>query len=141
MSLRAGKSKFSLSCLLKDDFPIIEIGDLENEISIESLKLFKLIDKTRFAVSNEETRYFLNGIYFHKRSENNKDFLSLVATDGHRLSKIDHILSEALPDIPGVIIPKKTINELCKLLTDFTGNVKINLDPNKIIKKRFFNPL
>ena len=62
---------------MKDDFPIIEIGDLENEISIESLTLFKLIDKTRFAVSNEETRYFLNGIYFHKIEIDNENYLSL----------------------------------------------------------------
>ena len=67
ISLRAGKSKFSLGCLPKEDFPIIEIGDLENELSINSENLLKLIDKTRFAVSNEETRYFLNGIYFHKK--------------------------------------------------------------------------
>ena len=116
MSLRAGKSKFSLSCLLKDDFPIIEIGDLENEISIESLKLFKLIDKTRFAVSNEETRYFLNGIYFHQIKNNNKNYLSLVATDGHRLAKFDCDYNESIKDMPGVIIPKKTVNELYKLL-------------------------
>ena len=133
MSLRAGKSKFSLSCLLKDDFPIIEIGDLENEISIESLKLFKLIDKTRFAVSNEETRYFLNGIYFHKIENNNNIYLSLVATDGHRLAKFDCTYSDTLKDIPGVIIPKKTVNELYKLLSDFDGLVKINLSSNKIV--------
>ena len=133
MSLRAGKSKFSLSCLLKDDFPIIEIGDLENEISIESLKLFKLIDKTRFAVSNEETRYFLNGIYFHKIEHNNKNYISLVATDGHRLAKFDSEYSDTIKDIPGVIIPKKTVNELYKLLSDFDGIVKINLNSNKIV--------
>ena len=133
MSLRAGKSKFSLSCLLKDDFPIIEIGDLENEISIESLKLFKLIDKTRFAVSNEETRYFLNGIYFHKIENNNINYLSLVATDGHRLAKFDCEYNDSIKDIPGVIIPKKTVNELYKLLSDFDGSVKINLSSNKIV--------
>ena len=133
MSLRAGKSKFSLSCLLKDDFPIIEIGDLENELSIESLKLFKLIDKTRFAISNEETRYFLNGIYFHKIVNNNKNYLSLVATDGHRLAKFDCEYSDTIKDIPGVIIPKKTVNELYKLLSDFDGSVKINVNSNKIV--------
>ena len=133
MSLRAGKSKFSLSCLLKDDFPIIEIGDLENEISIDSLKLFKLIDKTRFAVSNEETRYFLNGIYFHKIENNNDIYLSFVATDGHRLAKFDCAYNNTLKNIPGVIIPKKTVNELHKLLSDFDGLVKINLSSNKIV--------
>ena len=63
MSLRSGKSKFSLGCLPKEDFPIIEIDSLENELNIDSQDFLKLINKTRFAVSNEETRYFLNGIY------------------------------------------------------------------------------
>ena len=131
MTLRAGKSKFSLGCLPKEEFPIIEYDNLENEFSINSQKLLKLIAKTRFAVSNEETRYFLNGIYFHKIQRENKDFLSLVATDGHRLAKFD--FEKNLNDIPGVIIPKKTINELFKLLTDFNEDIKINLSSNKIV--------
>ena len=134
MSLRSGKSKFSLGCLPKDDFPIIEIEKLENEINIEAQQFLKLIDKTRFAISNEETRYFLNGIYFHAIKQNDDtDFLSLVATDGHRLAKFDIKYKENLNKIPGVIIPKKTVNELYKLLTDSNDLVKINLNSNKII--------
>ena len=132
-SIRSGKSRFSLSCLPKKDFPIIEIGDLNLELSIDSQIFLKLIEKTRFAISNEETRYFLNGIYLHKRSEGEKNCLSLVATDGHRLAKIDFNLSGDIPDIPGVIIPRKTIQEISKLLADYTGSIKINIDPNKII--------
>jgi len=132
-SIRSGKSKFSLGCLPKEDFPIIEIDNLKSELSIDSKMLLKLIEKTRFAISNEETRYFLNGIYFHKRNSESNECLCMVATDGHRLAKIDFITNESIPEIPGVIIPKKTINELCKLLADYTGTVKINLDPNKII--------
>ena len=133
ISLRAGKSKFSLGCLPKEDFPIIEIGDLENELSINSENLLKLIDKTRFAVSNEETRYFLNGIYFHKKKENELNLLSIVATDGHRLAKFDYNFKDYPNEIPGVIIPKKTVNELYKLLVDNSGSVKINLNSNKIV--------
>ena len=132
-SIRSGKSRFSLGCLSKEEFPIIEIENLNLEFSIDSQTFLKLIEKTRFAMSNEETRYFLNGIYFHKRSFDNKNYLSMVATDGHRLAKIDYSLKDDIPGIPGVIIPKKTVNELCKLLSDFTGTIKINLDPNKII--------
>jgi len=132
-SIRSGKSKFSLGCLPKEDFPIIEVNNLKSELSIESKELLKLIEKTRFAISNEETRYFLNGIYFHKRNTNGKECLSFVATDGHRLAKIDFNTKENISEIPGVIIPRKTISELCKLLADFSGIVKINLDPNKII--------
>ena len=133
MSLRAGKSKFSLGCLPKEDFPIIEIGDLENEINIESQKFLKLINKTRFAISNEETRYFLNGIYFHKNQEAESNTLTIVATDGHRLAKFDYVISDNLADIPGVIIPKKTVNELYKLLVDCEGSIRINLNSNKIV--------
>ena len=131
MTLRSGKSKFSLGCLPKEDFPIIEIGDLENKLTINSQILLKLINKTRFAVSNEETRYFLNGIYFHKVQRENKDLLSLVATDGHRLAKFD--FEQNINDIPAVIIPKKTINEIFKLLTDFNEDIKISLNTNKIV--------
>ena len=131
LTLRAGKSKFSLGCLPKEDFPLIELEDSDNQLSIDSQKFLKLINKTRFAISNEETRYFLNGIYFHKIQRENKDFLSLVATDGHRLAKFD--FEQNLEDIPGVIIPKKTINELCKLLADYHEEIKIELNPNKII--------
>jgi len=132
-SIRSGNSKFSLSCLPKEDFPIIDIDKLSNEFLIESKVFLKLLDKTKFAISNEETRYFLNGIYLHKKNINDKDSLSLVATDGHRLAKIDQDFPKGLIDIPGVIIPKKTINELCKLLSDSNDEVTINLDPNKII--------
>ena len=133
ISLRAGKSKFSLGCLPKSDFPIIEIADLENELSIDSQKFLKLIEKTRFAISNEETRYFLNGIYFHKKQEEQSSLLSIVATDGHRLAKFNFDFTLHSKEIPGVIIPKKTVNELYKLLTDSEGSIKINLNSNKIV--------
>ena len=134
MTLRAGKSKFSLGCLPKEDFPLIEIGSLDNELSIDSQNLLKLLDKTRFAISNEETRYFLNGIYFHNIIKGDKSILSLVATDGHRLAKFDYTSdNHDMQKIPAVIIPKKTINELYKLLITFDGDIRINLDSNKII--------
>tara|TARA_Y100000590_G_scaffold286055_1_gene321885 strand:+ start:465 stop:1583 length:1119 start_codon:yes stop_codon:yes gene_type:complete len=133
-TIRSGKSRFSLGCLPKEDFPIIEIDKLNTELTIDSQDLLKLIEKTRFAISTEETRYFLNGIYLHKKKDdNNNEFLSMVATDGHRLAKIDFNSKENITEIPGVIIPRKTIYELCKLLGDFSGNIKINVDANKII--------
>ena len=132
-SIRSGQSKFSLSCLPKDDFPLIEIDKLNSEFVINSKTLLYILEKTRFAISNEETRYFLNGIYFHKKEMNNTDFLSLVATDGHRLAKIDVPFSNGLIDIPGIIVPKKTIYELCKLLANYDEDIVVNIDPNKII--------
>ena len=133
LSLRAGKSKFSLGCLPKEDFPIIEVGDLENELNLQSQDLLKLINKTKFAVSNEETRYFLNGIYFHIQNESGSNKLSIVATDGHRLAKFDLDFEDKTNNIPGIIIPKKTVNELHKLLLDFEGSIQIKLDSNKIV--------
>ena len=132
-SIRSGKSRFSLSSLPKEDFPIIEVDDLKSELTIESSALLKLIEKTRFAISSEETRYFLNGIYLHKKRDTSDEIFTMVATDGHRLAKIDFNSSGNAKDMPGVIIPRKTIYELCKLLNDFSGTVKINIDPNKII--------
>ncbi len=132
-SIRSGRSRFSLSCLPKEDFPIIEIQDLKSELTIDSQELLNLIEKTKFAISNEETRYFLNGIYLHNKKDSNNNFLTMVATDGHRLAKIDFKSSDSSLEIPGVIIPRKTIFELCKLLNDFNGKIKINIDPNKII--------
>ena len=132
-SIRSGKSKFSLSCLPKDDFPLIEIEKLQSEFVINSKTFLNILEKTRFAISNEETRYFFNGIYFHKSSINNQDNLSLVATDGHRLAKVDFPFTEGLIDIPGIIVPKKTIYELCKLLANYDEDIVINIDPNKII--------
>jgi len=133
ITLRSGKSKFSLGCLPKEDYPIIEIGKLENEINLESDQLLKLINKTRFAISSEETRYFLNGVYFQKKIFDNQSLLSVVATDGHRLAKVDFEYEANSQDISGVIIPKKTVNELYKLLVDYNGPIKINLNSNKIV--------
>ena len=140
LSVRSGKSKFSLLCLPKDDFPKIENVSTNNEFLLSSELLKKIIDKTRFAISNEETRYYLNGVYMHiveehgqKESKNIQKSLRAVATDGHRLAKFDCEYNDTIKDIPGVIIPKKTVNELYKLLSDFDGLVKINLSSNKIV--------
>ncbi len=133
LSIRSGSSRFSLGCLPKEDFPIIETENTGTNIKIESHILLKLIDKTKFAISNEETRYFLNGLYFNIRKEVKSNCITLVGTDGHRLSKVDY-LSDNIPDKNmGVIIPKKTINELSKLLSEFTGEIDINLSSNKIV--------
>tara|TARA_Y100000590_G_scaffold406991_1_gene496813 strand:- start:372 stop:1487 length:1116 start_codon:yes stop_codon:yes gene_type:complete len=133
LSIRSGSSRFSLGCLPKEDFPIIDIENPGIKINIDSQTLLNLIDKTKFAISNEETRYFLNGLYFNLRNENNANIITIVGTDGHRLSKIDY-LNENLPsESIGVIIPKKTINELSKLLAEYSGEIEINLTSNKIV--------
>ena len=133
LTLRASGSRFSLSCLPKEDFPIIDQQTDGINIKLNSQVLFKLIDKTKFAISNEETRYFLNGLYFNIYKENDKSEVTLVGTDGHRLAKSSHILDQNIEQVTGVIIPKKTINELSKLLSDLDQEIDITISTNKII--------
>ncbi len=133
LTLRADGSRFSLASLPKDDFPIIEKGNSGNEIKINSKILFKLIDKTKFAISNEETRYFLNGLYFNISKEQNVTTVTLVGTDGHRLAKFSHNIEENIEQVLGVIIPKKTIYELSKLLSEIDDDILISISSNKIV--------
>ena len=133
LSLRSEGSRFSLASLPKEDYPIIEKDNVGIDIVLNSKILFKLIDKTKFAISNEETRYFLNGLYFNTTNEDNKNIVTLVGTDGHRLAKFSHEINEKIDQVSGVIIPKKTIYELSKLLSEIDTNVKISISSNKII--------
>ncbi len=133
LTLRANGSRFSLACLPKEDFPIIDQTNEGVSLKINSKTFFKLIDKTKFAISNEETRYFLNGLYFSIQNKNQKTMVTLVGTDGHRLAKFSHGLDESIDSLSGVIIPKKTIYELSKLLSDIDKDVEINMSSNKII--------
>ena len=133
LTLRSEGSRFSLNCLPKEDFPIIEKDNAGVNITLNSKTLFKLIDKTKFAISNEETRYFLNGLYFNVTKEENKNIVTLVGTDGHRLAKFSHEIEEQVDQISGVIIPKKTIYELSKLLSEIDSDVEIFISSNKIV--------
>ena len=137
--LTCGRSKFNLSTLKTDDFPIISDSDLSTNFVLSADELIRIIDKTKFAVSNEETRYYLNGIFLHKAERNSIQFLRAVATDGHRLAQYDIPLPQGAEDITGIIIPKKTIYELRKVLDDANGDISISLNENKI--KFSFNDL
>ena len=139
IKLKCGRSKFNLSTLKTDDFPIISDNDLSINFVLSADELIRILDKTKFAVSNEETRYYLNGIFLHKADRNSLQFLRAVATDGHRLAQYDIPLPQGAEDISGIIIPKKTIFELRKVLDDANGDVSISLNENKI--KFTFNDL
>ena len=95
-------------------------------------ELIRMIDKTKFAISSEETRYYLNGIFFHKAERNSINFLRAVATDGHRLAQYDIPLPQGAEEMSGIIIPKKTILELRKVLDDAESDINISLNENKI---------
>jgi len=133
LTLRSGSSRFSLNCLPKEDFPIIDLENSGKKIKINSQVLLKLIDKTKFAISTEETRYFLNGLYFAVNRKNDNNFINIVGTDGHRLAKIEYVNQDFTEEISGVIIPKKTIIELSKLLSEQTEEIEIDINTNKIV--------
>ena len=137
--LKCGRSKFNLSTLKTEDFPILSDKDLSTNVVISADELSRMIDKTKFAISNEETRYYLNGIFFHKAESNSIKFLRAVATDGHRLAQYDIPLPQGAEEITGIIIPKKTVFELRKVLDDADGDVSVSLNENKI--KFSFNNL
>ena len=137
--LKCGRSKFNLSTLRTEDFPILSDKDLSTNFVISADELSRMIDKTKFAISNEETRYYLNGIFFHKAERNSIQFLRAVATDGHRLAQYDIPLPQGAGEITGIIIPKKTVFELRKVLDDADGDVSVSLNENKI--KFSFNNL
>lgn len=132
MTVKAGRSNFKLSCLPVTDFPEINTGDLEVSFRIPAKELRELIDRTRFAMSNDETRYYLNGIYLHGTDSNGVDVLRAVATDGHRLARFEMPLPEGASSMPGVILPRKTVGEIRKLIEEAADTISIELSENKV---------
>ena len=132
MTVKAGRSQFKLSCLPPGDFPEIGAGDLGTNLMLPAADLRALIDRTRFAMSTEETRYYLNGIYLHVGDQDGTPVLRAVSTDGHRLAMFDMVLPDGAADMPGVIIPRKCIGELRKLVEDAADSISIALSENKI---------
>lgn len=122
--VKSKRSKFKLPWLAPEDFPVINISNLPHSFEIPAQDLKSLIDRTKFAMCNEETRYYLNGIYFHAKEE---DELRAVATDGHRLARASYPLPQGAAGMPGIIVSRKTIQELLKLLDSSAGTVKVSL--------------
>ncbi|MDD9900486.1 MAG: DNA polymerase III subunit beta [Alphaproteobacteria bacterium] len=131
--VKAGKSTFRLGCLPTEDFPKMTTGeDLPVTFDIPASDLRTIIDRTRFAISTEETRYYLNGIYVHATENDGVDVLCAVATDGHRLARFEMPLPDGARDMPGVIIPRKAVNEIRKLIDEAGDAITISLSENKI---------
>jgi len=131
MLIQAGRARFNLSTLPRDDFPVIAEGELPTSFELPAETLKQIIDKTRFAISTEETRYYLKGIYFHV-SDDGQPVLRAAATDGHRLARITVPRPDGADGMPGIIIPRKCIAELRKLLDEVDGSVQISLSASKI---------
>lgn len=132
LAIVAGQSKFSLSVLPVDDFPVMAEGELSHRFTVTTAECKALLEKTRFAISTEETRYYLNGVYLHAAKTQGAPVLRAVATDGHRLARMEVSLPAGAEKIPGVIIPRKTINELYKLLESGGDTVAISMSESKI---------
>ncbi len=132
MTIRAGQSRFSLGCLPTEEFPVIAEGELSCNFSLKSAECLALVEKPSFAISNEETRYYLNGIYFHATGSGASKVLRAVATDGHRLARVEIALPAGANGMPGVIVPRKAIHEIRKLLEGAEGDVQISLSDTKI---------
>jgi DNA polymerase-3 subunit beta len=132
LALRAGRFSTSLHVLPKEDFPSMTAGALPHKFQLPARVLRGLIDRTRFAISTEETRYYLNGIYLHAASTSEGPRLRAVATDGHRLARVEEELPEGASAMPGVIVPRKTINELRKLLEETSDTIDIALSDTRI---------
>ena len=131
LQLESEKSIFHLNCINASEFPITEENFSQNQFSIRSKILLKLLNKCKFSVSNDETRHYLSGIFLHQNQTDDKNFLTAVATDSHRMSISKVKLNEKINFEP-IILPKKTIFQLCSLLEDFDGDVKISNIKSKI---------
>jgi len=132
LTLRSGRFNTSLAVLAVDDFPSMTEGRMPVQFSIKAGVLRDLIDRTRFAISTEETRYYLNGIYIHATESEGQAVLRAVATDGHRLARVEEPLPEGAKAMPGVIIPRKTVNEIRKLAEETQDEIVVRLSDTKV---------
>jgi DNA polymerase-3 subunit beta len=131
ITVNAGRAKFTLATLPRDDFPMIAEGELPTTFELPAETLKQIIDKTRFAISTEETRYYLNGIFLHVTDEATP-MLRAAATDGHRLARVTVARPDGADGMPDVIVPRKCVAELRKLLDEVDGSVGVSLSGSKI---------
>ena len=131
LHLESEKSDFNLNCMSASEFPLTDENFNQNEFSMKSKHLLKLLNKCKFSISNDETRHYLSGIYFHQTEVDDKFYLTAVATDSHRMS-ISKIRLEKKIIFEPIILPKKTIFQLCSLLDNYDGEVKISNIKSKI---------
>jgi DNA polymerase III subunit beta len=138
ITVEAGRSTFSLATLPREDFPVMASSEYAANFSAPAKVLRRLFDKSKFAISTEETRYYLNGVYMHVSTGEDGPVLRCVATDGHRLARIDAPLPEGAAGMPGVIVPRKTVGELRKLLDEDDTEIAVSVSETKV---RFATPL
>ena len=131
LQLRSGRLRINMQSLPESDFPDLATDDLAHKFKLPAGDLKKLIDKTQFAISNEETRYYLNGIYMHALDVDGHAMLRAVATDGHRLARVELPAPAGAMGMPGVIVPRKAVAEVQKLIEDPTQEVSVEISTTK----------
>ena len=132
MQVRSGRSRFMLQALPAGDFPDLAAGEMKSGFDLSPADLKRLIEKTQFAISTEETRYYLNGIFLHTLQADGETRLRAVATDGHRLARVEMPAPKGAADMPGIIVPRKAVAEIQKLISDGDESVGIELSAAKI---------
>src|SRR5713226_3252270 len=132
LAIRAGRSRFTLQTLPESDFPDLAAGEMTHAFKLAAADLKRLIDKTQFAISTEETRYYLNGIYLHTAGTAKTPTLRAVATDGHRLAQFELPPPAGTEGMPGIIVPRKTVGEVQRLIEDNEAEVTVELSQGKI---------
>jgi DNA polymerase-3 subunit beta len=137
LEVNAGRSSFQLATLPREDFPVMTTTEYSANFSAKAPDLRRLFDKSKFAISTEETRYYLNGVYMHVAQGESGQVLRCVATDGHRLARVDMPLPSGAESMPGVIVPRKTVGELRKLLDDDEMSIAVSVSETKA---RFATP-
>ena len=131
LHLESDKSTFNLNCIDASEFPLTDENFDQNEFTIKSKQFLKLLNKCKFSLSNDETRHYLSGIYMHQTEVEDKNYLTAVATDSHRMS-ISKVRLDKKIEFDPIILPKKTIFQLCSLLDSYDGEVKISNAKSKI---------
>jgi DNA polymerase-3 subunit beta len=132
VQIRSGRSRFMLQALPESDFPDLAAGDLPHRFTLPAADLKRLIEKTQFAISTEETRYYLNGIYLHTVDAGGSVVMRAVATDGHRLARVEIPAPTGSEGMPGVIVPRKAVAEIVKLVEDGSESITIELSSAKV---------
>ena len=131
LQVESDKSVFNLNCINASEFPLTDENFTQNEFLIKSRQLLKLLNKCKFSVSNDETRHYLSGIFLHQTEVEDKNYLTAAATDSHRMS-ISKVRLENKIEFEPIILPKKTIFQLCSLLDNYDGDVKVSNAKSKI---------
>ena len=131
LSLKSENADFNLLCLPTDNFPTFADEFEGEEISLNNNRFLKLLNKTKISISNDDTRHYLNGVFIHLTEAHGRNFLTGVATDSHRLSS-SSLEIENTNNFTSLILPRKTVFQLCSILSETTEHLSMQTSDNKI---------